>query len=414
MRLVLRTWLIPLGILCLAVTIALLLIRTKPQAKPVEVREKAWLVSAMTANPRSWKPTLTLYGRIESLWSSELTTAVASEVVGIDVIEGDTVAKGQVLVRFDERDAKLLLVQREAELREAEAKMASQRLRHQSNLNALPGERRLLELTRAEVERLKNLVRKKVGAQSALDTARQAQENQALALESREQRVAEHVALLAELEAQRVQAEALRDQARLDLERCQVVAPFRGRVARVLVSPGRRVRIGDPLLEIYDVDALVVRAQIPNRHLPVVRRAKNAGQEIRVAGRIDGEPIQASLLGLAGEVASATGGVEALFRIDASDVALQQGRFTRLDLELPLQDDLIAVPHEAIYGGDRVYVIDEHSRMRPASIDRVGETRIAGNSQVLIRSDGLAAGSRVVTTQLPNAIDGLLVRVPGS
>jgi len=146
----------------------------------------------------------------------------------------------------------------------------------------------------------------------------------------------------------------------------------------------------------------------------VVRRAKNAGQEIRVAGRIDGEPIQASLLGLAGEVASATGGVEALFRIDASDVALQQGRFTRLDLELPLQDDLIAVPHEAIYGGDRVYVIDEHSRMRPASIDRVGETRIAGNSQVLIRSDGLAAGSRVVTTQLPNAIDGLLVRVPGS
>jgi multidrug resistance efflux pump len=398
----------------LAVIIALLLIRTKPQAKPVEVREKAWLVSAMTVNPRSWQPTLTLYGRIESLWSTELTAAVASEVVGIEVIEGDAVAKGQVLVRLDERDARLLLRQREAELREAEAKMASQRSRHQSNLDSLPGERRLFALTRAEVERLENLVRKKVSAQSALDTARQAQENQALALESREQRVAEHATLLAELEAKRVQAEALRDQARLDLERCQVMAPFRGRVARVLVSPGRRVRIGDPLLEVYDVDALVVRAQIPNRHLPVVRRAKNAGQEIRVAGRIDGEPIQASLLGLTGEVASATGGVEALFRIDASDVVLQQGRFTRLDLELPPQNALIALPHEAIYGGDRVYVIDGQSRMRPALIERVGETRVAGNRQVLIRSDGLVPGSQVVTTQLPNAIDGLLVRVPGS
>ena len=43
------------------------------------------------------------------------------------------------------------------------------------------------------------------------------------------------------------------------------------RIARVLVSPGKRVRSGDALISLYDTDAMVVRAQVPSRYLPAVR-----------------------------------------------------------------------------------------------------------------------------------------------
>jgi multidrug efflux pump subunit AcrA (membrane-fusion protein) len=413
MTIPLRKWLTPLAILAIAGFAALALIRSKPAANPVVVREKAWLVSAETVEPRTWAPVLTLYGRVESLWSTDLTAAVAAEVIEVAVIEGDEVERGQLLLQLDERDARLVLQQREAELAEVAARIASERTRHAADLESLPRQRSLLDLAQAEVRRLQNLVTKQVGAQSQLDTARQALQTQAIALDAREQSVADHPARLAELTARKTRLEALRDQAQLDLERCRVVAPFNGRVSRVLVAPGRRVRIGDPLIGLFDTDALVVRAQVPTRHLPAVRRAREAGTELRVVGEIDGEPIGARLLNLAGEVGGATGGVEALFRIDRGTASLQQGRFVRLDLRLPEQEGLIALPYEAIYGGDRVYVIDADSRMRPVGVQRVGETRTeAGQTRVLVRAPVLAPGERIITTQIPNAVDGLLIRLP--
>ena len=407
--------LLPVAILGVAVAIAAVLIKTKPPPPAVTIKEKAWLVSAVPAASGTWAPTLTLYGRVESLWSSQLTAGIAADVLEVHVLEGDEVAAGQLLVSLDERDARLLLRQREAELAEAQARIESEKSRHAGDLAALPRERELLELTRAEVQRLTGLVKKQVSAQSQLDTARQAEEKQAISLTARNQSIRDHDARLAQLEAARAKAEALRDQAQLELERCRVVAPFRGRVARVLVSPGRRVRVGDALLEVYDTDALVVRAQLPNRHLAVIREARAAGESLRVEGELDGRPVRARLLRLAGQVDDATGGVEALFALDDGSDLLQQGRFVRLDLRLPQRHGLIALPHEAIYGGDRIYTIDGDSRMRPVRVERVGETRTQdGQPRVLVRAADLPAGALVITTQLPNAIDGLLVRLPAA
>ena len=407
-----RNILIPIVILLVALTIAVAFIRTRPQAKPVEVTEKAWLVSAQAVAPRPWSPSLTLYGRVESLWSSELTAGVTADVNAVEVIEGDTVDQGELLLSLDERDARLLLAQREAELREAEAQIASEESRHQANLQALPREKELLALTQAEAGRLQDLVTKKIAAQSNLDTARQAVERQGISLSDREQAVREHEPRMAELQARRARLEALRDQAQLELERCRVTAPFDARVARVLVSPGKRVRVGDALLVLYDTAALVVRAQVPSRYLPAVRAARADGKELMVEGSIDRQAVTARLLRLAGEVASGTGGVEGLFEIEGAGDFLQQGRFVRMDLKLPEQPGLIALPHEAIYGTDRVYTIDGESRMRPVRVERVGETRNGGGgSLVLIRADVLEADDRIITTQLPNALDGLLVRV---
>lgn len=406
--------LLPLWIVLIALAIAASLIMTRAKPEPVVVAEKAWLVGEQQVSPERLAPSLTLYGKVESLWSSQLTAGLAADVQSVAVIEGDQVKRGDLLLQLDEREARLLVAQREADLQEALAKVRSERTRQAANLETLPREQRLLKLTRNEVQRLEKLLAKKVSAQSALDAARQAAERQAITLAGRQQAIDEHDARLAEANARVARAEALRDQALLELARCQVRAPFNGSIARLRVSPGKRVRAGDALIELYDTDALVVRAQLPNRYLPTVREAFGQGEDLRVNGDVDGQPVRARLRSLAAEVTRGSGGVEGLFELEGDAMVLQQGRFIRLDLQLPALPGLVALPHEAIYGSGRIYRIDAENRLRALQVERIGEQRLPnGQSRVLVRSPELQAGERLLVTQLPNAIEGLLVRVAG-
>lgn len=403
--------LLPILIIGIAVAIAAYLISTKPQPKPVTVTEKAWLVKIENAQLGEYSPDLTLYGKLDSLWSTQITSSIEADVLAVNVIEGDKVQKGQLLIKLDERDVQLQLAQREADLTEAEANIAAEQTRHAANLQSLPRERRLLKLTQNEVKRLQNLVSRQASARSSLDNAQRAMEQQAISLTNREQSIAEHKSRLAQAEARLARVKALRDQTQLDLERSQIKAPFNGVVSRQLTSPGKRVRMAEPLIELYDSDALVLRAQIPNRYLATVRQAMANNIQLKVSGEIDGEIIEAELRSLSGEVTTGSGGVTGLFTLQTTLNNLQKGRFVRLTMQLPPQQNLLALPHEAIYGADRIYRVDDENRMRPMQIKRVGEARLgSGQARVLVRSDALNDTLRIVTTQLPNALNGLLIR----
>jgi len=67
------------------------------------------------------------------------------------------------------------------------------------------------------------------------------------------------------------------------------------------------------------------------------------------------------------------------------------------------------MPFNALYGLNRVYRIND-GYLEAVKITRVGEYENSqGQTQLLIRSDTLQEGDRVVSTQLPNAITGLRV-----
>ena len=82
-----------------------------------------------------------------------------------------------------------------------------------------------------------------------------------------------------------------------------------------------------PLVSLYDTDELVIRAQLPNRHLPAIRAAMAAGQPLAVRGMIDGVALRAELRSLAGEAASGTGGVDWLVQGQRRRRADQPGPF---------------------------------------------------------------------------------------
>jgi multidrug efflux pump subunit AcrA (membrane-fusion protein) len=189
-----------------------------------------------------------------------------------------------------------------------------------------------------------------------------------------------------------------------------VLAPFDGRITRVEVAVGDRVRPGDSLVSLYDLEALEVRAQIPSRHLARVRGALSEGAELTAVATLDGRPLELRLDRLGGAAATASGGVDALFKLERTSALLTLGRTVALNLRLPREQGVVELPFEALYGLDRIYRL-QGDRMQGVRVERVGERRSGPNSRVLVRSADLQAGDRVVVTQLPNAMDGLRVQV---
>lgn len=386
---------------------------TRPASEPVTAEERVWLVNAQTAQPASRTPTVVLFASVSSPRLASLSAAVTADVLEVAALEGQRVAAGELLLRLDGRDAELERVQREAEIADIRAQIESERQRHQLDRELLANERSLLELSERAVQRAEELASNRAGSRSQLDEARQAAERQRISLAERRFAVREHTSRLAQLEARLARAVALARKAALDESRTMVTAPFDGRVTSVEVSPGDRVRAGDVLLSMYDVNRVELRAQLPSRLLEQVRAAMDGAQTLLATAQVDGVAVSARLDRLAAQVQRGSGGIDALFRIDGDTAQLPIGRTVELELELLPVPDVVALPLEALYGTDRVFLLEE-GRLREVAVQRVGERRSEdGGTQVLLRGEALVDGARVLTTQLPNAIDGLRVRVAG-
>ncbi|WP_018954022.1 efflux RND transporter periplasmic adaptor subunit [Thioalkalivibrio sulfidiphilus] len=404
---------LPLLILAAGVIGFLVLRATAPESPPMAVGERVWRVNTETVTPATLAPILSLYGHVTTPRTANLRAAVEADVLETPGEEGRRVEAGQVLVRLDDREIGLLVTQREADVADIRAQISAERLRNARDREALKHDEALLEIAWRNVERAQDLLSRNLGSQSALDEARRAHEQQALAVNARRLALEDFQARLAQLEARARRAEALLEDARLDLERTRVRAPFAGRVSRLSVAPGDRVRIGDPLATLFDADALEVRARIPALYLPVVRRDLDAGEPLVARGEIDGENVLLELSRLAGEAPATGAGVEGLFRIREGGEHAPLGRFLTVHLRLPEQDGVVALPFEALYGTDRVYRVEE-GRMRAITVQRRGEwLDDNGRERVLVYSPEIRDGDRLVTTRLPNALDGLRVETDG-
>jgi RND family efflux transporter MFP subunit len=390
----------PLAILAVGGAVLAALILSRPQPPAPSGGERGWVVEAREVRPGPLSPTLTLYGRLESPRDATLSAAVTADVEAVPAAEGRTVEEGAVVVRLDRRDLAATLAQREADLAEA-------RVAHEANRQALERQKTLVELAERGVQRAERLADQSVGSQAELDAARQALEQARLALIQARQRVDSFPARLKRLQAQV-------DQAERDLARTRITAPFPGRIMGVEVAPGDRVRPGEPLVSLYDPAHLEVRATIPAPDVATVREAMAGGEPPTAVVSVDGRRLRAVLDRLGGRSPQGGAGVEGLFRVAGEAPAdLPLGRFAELTVELPPVAEAVAVPFSALYGRDRIYVVRD-GRMRAIQVERVGQrAEPDGPSMALVRAPELRAGDRVVTTQLPRAMDGLKVRTAG-
>lgn len=399
----------PLVIVLVAIATFMGLKQSKPEKVVIEQAEKIWRVNTVSVSIQQISPEITLYGRVETPRNSTLKSALVADVLSTDVLEGAEVTAGQLLLTLDDTDMQLLVAQRQADLAEIEALMASETQRFKRDQSLLEQQTALLQLADNAVNRSKKLEQSRLASQSTLDDAQANKQRQMVTLKQLNFDIAEHPARNAQIQAQFKRAQSLLKQAEVDLERTKVTAPFSGRISQLNVSIGERVRTGDTLLSLYDLDNLEVRAQIPGRYINQVHNMMNLSQVLEAKASLNQQSLAFKLERLSGEVKIDSGGIDGLFSISGNQSTIALGTFIELKLKLAQQNDVVALPFNALYGLDHVYRIKD-GYLQSVSIERVGEsTNDQGQKQLLLRSQDLHQGDQIVSTQLPNAITGLRV-----
>jgi len=394
-----------------ALVVAVILFVSRDRSVPLERPERAWAVDVMAAKKQTLRPTLALFGSVQSPQNAQLSTGIDGLITAVDVLDGQSVEAGQRLILIDDRDARLTLQQADADLREVEAQQAFAKRRLERGRQAYEKEQELLVLTETRSARAQDLFQQKLLSQSDLDTTDENLKRQQLAVNQAQLTVEEVEIQLTELSARQARTAALREQAKIDLERTQLRAPFDGVISDLAVSQGDRVRADDQLMRLQNPASIEVRTQIPARYAESVTRGLAAGQAMAAMVEVGEQNISGELVRISGQTSEASGGVDSFIRFQAPPRTLRLGSTVRVYLELPPQENVIAVPAEALYGRNQLYKLVDN-RMQMVEVERVGERAQPqdGGTQVLIRAPQLAAGDQIVVTKLSNAADGVLTQ----
>ncbi|QGT78591.1 biotin/lipoyl-binding protein [Guyparkeria halophila] len=408
-----RRWLfrflLPLLILGVAIVAFLALKASKPDAPQAQPEERAWLVETMIVEPATRHPVLTLYGEVANPDRLSINAPLSARVAAVPVEDGQSVTRGERLIELDSRDFQPALTRARANLADLEAQIREAQAQHESDRQALALEQEIVQNAETALSRSRDLRGRNLASQADVDNARDALSQARLALNTRRERLATFDARLAGLEARREAAKADVLAAERDLERARAEAPADGLVGNVEVTAGDQVAANATLLTFYPWDGFEARALIPSKRVASMLEALRAGDPPRARTRESGAALELERIAAEASGQGATG----RFRYVEPDPSLRAGQVVTIELKMPAVDNAVAIPHSALYGNDHVYRIRD-GRLERARVERLGEYRgddaTGEQGALLVRAPTLAAGDRLATTQLPNAVDGLKVR----
>jgi len=396
------------GLIILAgISIFIVLVMNRPSAQPAVIQHRVWQVNTLTARLATLAPELTLYGQVENPALVKAAAANKGRVLSVLVREGDPVSQGQLLLKLDPRDFEPLVQQAAAKVSELDAMLRSQELQHQSNQQTYKHEQTLLALSKSAVDRAKSLSRKKLGSVAALEEAQQAYQRQQLEVTERQLKLSDYSAIKQQLQARLTAAQADLELARLKLERSQIISPFDGFVEKVQVASGDQVNENQLLISFYPIDQLEVRAKIPAVLQHEFQQSLKQQQKLTATTLFAGTRLALQFDRVSG-VADARG-IDGLFTFIQGGKLIRLGSTLSLLLKRPEQTGVVAIPYSALYDNDRIYIAVD-GKLQALSVKRLGELiNTDGNPALLISSPQLHNGDQIVTTNLPNAMNGLRV-----
>lgn len=401
--------LLPFLVLLIAGVLYFSLVSSRTERERPALTEKVWQIDVIEARQQTLSPSVTLYGRIESPEQLKAAAPGGGIIEKVFVRNGARVEQGQPLVTMDRRDFAASLLQAEADLRDFDNQIAELKIRYQSNQASLETERDLLALANDEVQRLVELKKQNLSADTALNSARSELGRRSLEVTARKLEVESYPAKLQILMARHDRGKAELDQARLAMDRSELKAPFDAIISEVEVAAGDRVLLGQMLISLFPVNNLEIRAHLPINYVKSVQLALAEGQKLDASVSNRKYLGRFPLIRLAGE-AEATG-IDVYFAIDAIAEQLRPGELLPLSLMLPAESGVFAVPYQAVYGNSRVYRVVEN-RLQALDVASIGQSSVEdGRALVLIRSSDIEPGDQIAITHLPNAVSGLKVQI---
>lgn len=297
-------------------------------------------VSTVVAEPSNWQPSIRAIGTVNAAQGVDLTVETSGIVTQILFTSNESVEVGQVLLRLDDG----------------------------VQLADLEAARTQLELDLTSLERARELQSRGVAANVSLETS------QAAARAS---------------EAQVARATAL-------LEQRYLAAPFNGTIGLARVDLGQFVSPGTVIATLQDLSSMRIDFTLPEQELGNV----SIGQAVHV--RVEGGAtiFDGAIRGIDPRVDPASRMFALRAEIADPETALTPGQFVRIEIDLPEEDGIIALPQTAVISslyGDYVYAVREDENDAEKLIVRQVFVQPGRRSGDLVEvRQGIVAGDRVV------------------
>ena len=218
---------------------------------------------------------------------------------------------------------------------------------------------------------------------------------------------------LAAAQAQVDAARADRDQAKLDLERTSVAAPFAGRVVETYVDLGQYITPGTKLAKIHSVAVAEVRLPLTDEQLALLDlplgKAIEDGPAVRLRAQVAGEQREwrGQLVRTEASIDANSRFVYAVAQIAnpyEGEAPLLNGLFVEADIAGKTLDDILVLPRQALHESDHVLVLNEENQLKFKDVELLQ----AVGDKVWLRGD-VATGERIVVSSLGYSREGMVL-----
>jgi len=339
--------------------------RTQPQMAAAPPPMK---VPVMTAVGQTVPIYRSFPGTTQALRTVPIQARVTGYLVEQGAIDGADVASDALLYRIDPKDYQDALAQAKASLAQANAS---------------------LQYSRVSQERNQTLVRQGWVSRDAFDLAD---------------------STFHQGEASLANNDAALKQAELNLSRTEIRAPFAGRISASQVFTGSLISVaGATLNTLVQLDPIYVSFNPAEVNLPAITHQQERAPIETAVSENGGKPTHTGTVTfIDNQISQSTGTILLRATISNQDHALLPGQYVTATLHLGDLQNAVLVPQSAVGStqiGRTLMIVGEGNKVEQRLV-KLGDS----NGDMIVVTDGLKPGERVITGQLQKIKPGALVQ----
>lgn len=182
------------------------------------------------------------------------------------------------------------------------------------------------------------------------------------------------------------------ENAKIQLAKKEVIAPFRGAIVDLpQITSGTKVVTNAAVVTLMDYSKLLMEINLPEKNFSTVQ----VGQEVMITNyTLPNDTLKAKINELSPAVSTETRTFKGKLLIDNSAFKLRPGMFVKADIEVARRDSVIVISKDIIVSGNRgktVYVVE-----KGAVRERIITTGLENETSIEV-IEGLKKNERVVT-----------------
>jgi multidrug efflux system membrane fusion protein len=389
------------GLLALGagVIVFAILVGLKEPPRTVTPARVPLVVEALRLEPQDVVVPLAGFGTARADRIAQISAEVSGRVreVARQLQDGVRVEEGDLLLQIDDRDYGAVVQRAEARRAATQSQLRQIAIEGRSLQKTLESAEAELAIAEREYARVLDLFERDTSSDRELDAVRVTLQRARRGVEELERQLAVLPERQAQLEATLSEIQAELTVAELNVQRCELRAPFAGRIERVNVELGEQVGAGTPLLTLLDPDIIEVPIELPVSW----RRMVSAGTDATLQLENDAASYwNGHVARLAPSADPASRTFAAYIEVDNREHAtpLVPGMFVRATVAGPHLADALIVPRNAVRR-QRVFVFrDGAAYVRQVEIQQ----RIADDAVIV----GVEPGEVVITSNLDTLSDG--------